>query len=196
MSLFKRNKSLRRQVDLKKINGERIREQYFNVFIYLLIFLVFIPCTILFTISTIAGGPGTKFNSIADVFDFILLAVKYLILPVVLSVLNRFVFGEIICVLDDVGITFSGGFIRWDSITDIVYVIDFPTKVSFGCCYARVIGKNLDMKIYSAPVFLLLRAKKYNKNIKVRYSKWSIAMLVFFAVAPSFFMSVMFLKGL
>lgn len=193
MSLFKRNKSLRRQVDLKKINGERIREQYFNIFIFMEVFVAFIPFAIILTINTLSDGSGTKFNSIADVFDFILLAIKYLILPVVLSVLNRFVFGEIICVLDDVGITFSGDFIRWDSITDIVYVIDFPDKVSFGCCYARVIGKNLNLKIYSAPVFLLLRARKYNENIKVRYSKWSIALLVSYAVVPSIILLLIFL---
>ncbi len=193
MSLFKREKSFRNQADLKIINGERIREQYFNIFIFMEVFIVFIPFAIILTINTLSDGIGTKFNSIADVFEFILLAIKYLTPPVVLSVLNLYVFGEIICVLDDVGITFSGGFIRWDSITDIVYVIDFPTKTSFGCCYARVIGKNLNLKIYSAPVFLLLRAKKYNKNIKVRYSKWSIAMLVSYAVAPSIIMPVIFL---
>ena len=196
MNIFNNERRLRRQVNLKNVKGERIREQYFNVFIFLLIFFAFIPCTILFTINTIADGLGTKFNEISDVLDAVFMILKILILPVVLSVLNRYVFGEIICVLDNVGINYSGGFIRWDSITDIVYVIDFPDKVSFGCCYARVIGKDINIKIYSAPVFLLLRAKKYNENIKVRYSKWSIAMLVTYAVAPSIIMAIIFLKTL
>lgn len=196
MNLFNNKNHLRRKVDLRKKSGERIREQYFNVFIFMLIFIVFIPFIILFTISVIADGLGTKFNEISDILDAVFMILKILILPVVLSVLNRYVFGEIICVLDDVGITFSGGFIRWDSITDIIYVIDFPDKHSFGCCYARVIGKDINIKIYSAPAFLLLRARKYNENIKVRYSKWSIAMLVTFAVAPSIIMAIIFLKTL
>ena len=196
MNIFNNERRLRRQVNLKNVKGERIREQYFNVFIFLLIFGVFIPCIILFTISAITDGSGTKFNETSDMLDAVFMILKILIFPVVLSVLNRYVFGEIICVLDNVGINYSGGFIRWDSITDIVYVIDFPDKVSFGCCYARVIGKDINIKIYSVPAFLLLRAKKYNENIKVRYSKWSIAMLVTYAVVPSIIIAIIFLKNL
>lgn len=190
MNFFDKKRKPRHEVNLKNIKGEKIREQYFNLFICLLIFAFFNIATVL-TIVTLTDGEGTKFTSVADFFDFILLGIKYLILPVILSVLNRFVFGEIICVLDDVGITFSGGFIRWDSITDIIYVIDFPTKHRFGCCYARVIGKDINIKIYSAPVFLLLRARKYNKNIKVRYSKFSIATIVLFAVGPSLIVTIL-----
>ena len=192
MNIFNNKNHLQRKVNLKIIKGEKIREQYFNVFICL-VCISFYTVGIIVTAGTLTGYDGTTFTSWADFFDFIILFVKYLILPVILFLLNRFVFGEIVCVLNDVGINYSGGFIRWDSISDIVYVIDFPTKHRFGCCYARVIGKDIDIKLYSAPAFLLLRAKKYNAEIKVRYSKFSIATIVLFSVAPIIIAVAMFL---
>lgn len=192
MNIFNNKNHLQRKVDLKIIKGEKIREQYFNVFICL-VCISFYTVGMIVTAGTLTGHDGTTFTSWADFFDFIILFVKYLIIPVILSLLNRFLFGEIICVLDDLGINYSGGFIRWDSISDIVYVIDFPTKHHFGCCYARVIGKDIDIKLYSAPAFLLLRAKKYNAEIKVRYSKFSIATIVLFSVAPIIIAVAMFL---
>ena len=65
MNFFDKKRKPRHEVNLKNIKGEKIREQYFNLLICLLIFAFFNIATVL-TIVTLTDGEGTKFTSVAD----------------------------------------------------------------------------------------------------------------------------------
>lgn len=101
-----------------------------------------------------------------------------------LSVLNRFLFGRIICVLDDKGLHHKGGFIPWQHIEQVIYEVEVPSR-HWEFCRAIIHSKAGELTLNHAPYFLLKKIKRHTPDIPVRLSKSSVFAIVFFAVFPS-----------
>lgn len=178
---------------LCKIEGEKIRWQYFSgpIIIWVSI-LIFVPYSI-FVFDTFEGT-----------FDFtewisgVWIAVKICgtgSLPfIILSILNRHLFGKIVCVLSETGIHYKDGFISWDQIEKIEYEIEIPGKfrTRYDFCRAVVHTENGKIELVHAPLFLISRAKKYcpkitaavSKNSKIVISLSIVAVLVITPLIP------------
>ena len=101
----------------------------------------------------------------------------------ILRILNKRYFGKIVCVLTDDGIRYDEGFIGWDCISKIEYVIDLPSRYRYDPkrkCRAVVYTENKTIILYHAPHSILQSVKKFKPQIKTQLSngsKWLIAIL-------------------
>lgn len=169
---------------LREIEGEKIRWQYFSgpIIIWVAI-LIFVPYSI-FVFDTFEGT-----------FDFtewisgVWVAIKICgtgSLPfIILSILNRHLFGKIVCVLSEDGIHYKDGFNSWDEIEKIEYEIEIPGKhrASYDFCRAVVHTDKRKIEIVHAPLFLLSRVKKYSPDIIAAVSKRSKIVVLLFVAA-------------
>ncbi len=99
----------------------------------------------------------------------------------VLSVINRFI-GPVICILADDGIHHKGGFVKWTDILSIEYRPDIVSKIQF----SRIVihTRNDEFIITHAPLYMLIRIKRIQPQIKIRLNKFEkysfiILMVVF-----------------
>ena len=179
--------------ELLKINGDKVRMQYFTWPItILLLFMFFIPyCSLIYHLSI------GEF-SLSKWLSFFLDSVKTLSMPlipfIILSVLNRHFFGRVVCVVNEDGIHYSGGHLRWNEITRIEYSIGFPsrnpTKESF-FSHISVHLKRGHFLIFHTPLFVFSKIKKYSRSTRTKLSKESlllifVALLTFLICPPMF----------
>lgn len=175
--------------NLKDISGEKIRQQLFNIPIYWLIiaFLVASTMALAKSISNHAFYSGAW---IEQVTKYAKTAVIFLVAFIILSLLNRFLFGKIVCILNEEGIHHKYGTVKWNEIERIEYEIEHSTRFAIRYNYANIIRNNgnENVTITHAPYFLLAISKRYNPGIKTCISKRSktgelILYIVMFALA-------------
>ena len=123
------------QEELKKIPGIKIRRQYFEELLYLQI----IGYGMLFTISCLIG-PHTEF------LGFTVLLILTILPSLLLVFLNRFLFGRIVCVINEEGVYYYHRFIEWKAIERVEFDIESrgraPTVTSI-----YIMGKKREPKI-------------------------------------------------
>ena len=162
----------------------KIRMQYFNGIIYFI--AITAVCISIMRISSaiidgaIVWSEIIKFNLQALVTCAII-AVPFIIL----SVLNRFYFGKLVCILDDSGIYHDDRLISWEQIERIDYEIEWRRKYSMQIrfCHATVFTKNETIVINHAPFHLISSTKKLRPDIRASLSKRSVSTLWLFAIA-------------
>lgn len=169
----------------KTIDGYKVRWQFFSVMLYLLLYLL----CYLFMIPGFfyyLWGLAT-FSDVVQIFDTIIVLFGWTIVSLaVLSVINLFV-GPVVCILTDDGIHYKGGFVKWKDISKIEYSIDLPLGYSGGfdnCNEAVVHTKNEEITIRHAPIYMLLKIKRLQPQIKMGYEKGNKWFLIFCAVLP------------
>lgn len=173
------------KVKLRNTAGEKIRRQYFGMYIYMVIpwiiqFWLFIPI-----MEMVINGKEFSGYKAMEMLEVIATLVILLLPIVMLSLGNRYFFGRIVCVLNETGIIYKRGFISWKDIERIEYGIELPARYSIkDYCHARIVGKELDIKLLHCPCFFMWRAKKYNKDIKCKFSKDSITTIIIMALIP------------
>ena len=153
--------------DLKNIDGKKIRWQYFNVPIYGIIAIMMMMVT-MFTIHDIRDGSFY----LSNIFDTIIQGL-YMASPfIVLSVLNRFLFGKVLCVMNDRGIYLKNEFIEWKKIKKVVYKPELSSKREIKYTYASFTvaenSKEYELHISHFPLYGLRIIKNYNPSIKVQ----------------------------
>ncbi len=163
--------------NLKEINGNRIRRQYFNIIIYIYLGLL-LELIILFATCEIALGRFEIIEYIKSIRTAFALITAVLLPFVILSLLNRFCFGKTLCVLNDDGLHFSDGCIKWNEIKEMHYNMTSLSKYHFSPAFVTVICGNKEIKLNSVPLFLFKYVKKYNPDIKIKKDN-----TVFFIVA-------------
>ncbi|MBR3979253.1 MAG: hypothetical protein IKJ94_06495 [Oscillospiraceae bacterium] len=156
-----------KQKQPKDLIGIQIRRQYFNIPIF--IFL----SVLLLAFETVTFVPlfesNFSFNKWLDDIFASVFTLSILIIPcVILSVLNRFFFGKIICVLNEEGIYYTDGLIKWDDILGIRYHITFLGRTHFQPACVDIACKKATIQIKSAPLYMLSVAKKYNPDINIK----------------------------
>lgn len=168
---------------LKEIDGKRIRRQYFTIPVLLhYAIMIFVPYYILiFTIQL------DKFNMqewIASIWTSIWICFWFSLPWIILKILNRLCFGKIVCVFTDDGIYHRNGFIEWDRVSKVEYIIDLPQRYKHDPerkCRAVIYTENETIVLLHAPLDILRSAKKYNSQMKTKLSKgskWFIAVSV------------------
>lgn len=149
------------------IDGIKIRRQYFNIIIYIYLELLMV-LIIMFATCEIATHRFVfleYLRSVAIAFKLIL----GLMLPfVILSVFNRYTFGKIVCVLNDEGIHYKDGCIKWDNITEMRYNVTTFTRIRYAPAFINVICKDKEICITSAPLLVFRYAKKFRSSIKLK----------------------------
>lgn len=168
---------------LLPIEGEKIRRQYFNIVLYFGTLCV-VPFTLItYLMNTLLGKEGEILQSFTDVI-YVFIGFLILMIPFfLLSVLNRFLFGQVVCVLEKEGLHHSEGFIIWDAIVKIEYELNIPSKDKKYFCYAHIIKQGIfDAEIIHAPYYLLKEAKNYHPDIEIGLGKRSKFLIGFFTI--------------
>jgi len=174
---------------LREIAGDKIRWQYFTWPLLILLFcMLFVPyCTFIFSLYSKNFNLSNWFSDLfVSVEVCLILAVPFIIL----SVLNRRYFGKIICVINEDGIHYKDGLIKWDAIVKIEYEIELPggvVKKENLFCHAVIYTRKEKINLIHAPMFLISKVKKYQPSLEAKVSKnskWMIGfMMVSLAVA-------------
>lgn len=180
---------------LKEISGQKIRRQYFNIPIYLLLSMWAAIISGWFTASIVDQTVGSEKWFEDALFLFALMAV--LLLPLLLlSVVNRCCFGKVICVLNDRGLFYEDNGVHhivWNDIKQILYEPDVTGKVGYrwlsGCNTAYVtikpFQKKVEIELVHAPFSLLRKVKKHNPNVKCGFTSFGWVMVFFYLFGPS-----------
>lgn len=155
--------------DFRDVSGVRIRRQYFN-YILLALLMIFLYSFIMRTFTPMMGGFDIR--EWAERVGSLVLNIGGLTLPfAVLSVLNFFCFGKTVCVLNEEGIHYRNGIIRWDDILYLKFECVTLSKLHpYYPSYITVVCKdNLKgIEITSAPFSMALAARKYKSGIRIK----------------------------
>lgn len=158
--------------ELKRIDGKKIRRQYFNApLIFLLCIMLAVPYFI--TVFSLAMGKYEQYEFSSALGTSILVCAIFSLPFLILRVLNQHCFGKIICVLNEEGIHHPRGMLKWEAIEKIEYAIDAkpryksdPARTFRAIAYYAQGTKHLVLE--KAPISLLSRIKKYRKEMDTR----------------------------
>ena len=176
-----------KDIPLKERDGIKIRRQFFNKIILVILALwLYIPycvLTILFLLDKFIVSEGLP---IVVACTIICLA---LVIPfIILSILNKKYFGKVLCVLNEHGIYYENGFIYWSDIDKIVYEPSSSSLYKWRRfpSYVEIHTKSKVIEIEHAPFYLLSRAKKMRPDIKVGIAdfKFMVVMFIIFLLIP------------
>lgn len=181
---------------LSDTDGTKIRRQYLNIFVFVMLAMSLLTVTPVLVMNTLWGDSGTRLNSWSEIFTHIIAVALVLMLPFILvSVVNRFLFGKVVCVLNDRGISYRKGSaireIRWEDVRGLEYgirIFPFFATSEHPWCYARITGNKPDASIDQAPFMLLKKVKKYT-DAKITFEKTGLKMVAL-ALAIPFCVSV------
>ena len=183
-------------MSLKDIPGEKIRRQYFNIPLYTILSCGTALIMVLLAVS--AKQDSTQAQEGFGVLAVIISMGLFITFPLaVLSILNRFYFGKIICVLDKKGLHFHDGdrirFIPWNHIQSVSYEPDIPYQprhsFRFECSNtahitAKPFKKKVEIELIGAPLYLLEKMKKYRPSAKYGFTKWGLFLVLAYTFGP------------
>ena len=197
---YLKGKSKKQAKSLEEIEGQKIRCQYFNTYIYIMLaFLPAIPVMII--MQELRKGNFDIWNTIVEMSGATpVIAVMYGIFIgpfIILSIFNRFTFGKILGVINEDTLFLEN---REISIKDIVKIIYHPRvmsrrKISFSyATFVVQLNKNdtESFDVIHFPIYGLRKIKKHNKDIKLSCDKY----IWFLILCPTVIFAVLgFLLG-
>ena len=164
----------------KNISGEKIRWQYFNTYIYIM--LSFMPTIdVMIIVDELKKGTSDLLTILTDVSKATpeLLAVFGLFIGpfIVLSIFNRFFFGRVLATVNGETLFLEGRDIPLREIKEIVYHPRVISRRRLNFSYATLVlyskNKNTEsLDVVHFPLYGLRKIKKYNKSIKLRCDKY------------------------
>lgn len=172
---------------LREIVGDKIRWQYFTWPLLILLFcMIFVPyCTFVFSLSMAEFSLSKWFS---DLLISVEVCFGFSIPFIILSFLNRRYFGRIICVVNEDGIHYQDGTVKWEDITKIEYEIELPggtVRKEHLFCHAVVHTKKENITLIHAPRYVLSTVKKYRPSMDTgisKNSKWKIGLVILIIV--------------
>jgi len=175
---------------LCNVEGEKIRHQYFTGIIWFFLFCMLIISYSMFVFPLMAGNFDLS-KWLSNLLMTFGICFCFSIPFIILAVLNRCYFGKIVCVLNNKGLNYKDGIIKWDEINTIEYEINIPIKVyrKMPFCNAVIYTNNANIVLVHAPLFIISKVKKYSPNIETCISdksKWRIALIIglYAVIAP------------
>ena len=164
---------------LKNIPGHKIRRQYFNSPIYLILSVTSSLLTLWSTLCI--SDPECTFSFWLEITVCGLMISAGLLIPLaILSCLDRFYFGEVICVLNDRGLHYEKGLVEWKDVVKAVYHPDVPSipattrprffDTNHVCLTVKNCHKKTELELYWAPFLLLKKIKHYRPDISCKIS--------------------------
>lgn len=187
---------------LKSIPGEKIRRQYFNVVIYPVVFFLLMIVTVCLAMLFQAGTQDERINVMATLFVVLAMASVVLLPLIVLSILNRFCFGRVVCVLNEKGLYFADGFIdedwilkadgnvrmiKWEHIRKVAYEPDgINHDRCRNCAYitTKPSKKEVVAELNHVPFMLLRKMKKYCPDAKYGFTGFGWFIVGMFVLIP------------
>ena len=157
-----------------KLSGEIIRTQYFNCII--LLFLSFVPMfPIMSFIMAWKKNGEISFEVISDFLKSLppMASIWAIVLIplLLLSLLNRFCFGKVICVLDEKGIHLESGQLSWNEVKSISFQTPIHSRFrhSRHNCATFSIKKSqeYEVDVLHFPFYALRKIKKYCPDVKI-----------------------------
>lgn len=152
-------------IDWKTVKGERIRRQYFN---FILVLILLVGFMVLF-INTVFAVTGQQ--TMADLLGGIISLLKMALVWAVLLALNIFCLGRTVCILTNDGLYCEQGFYKWEHIQRMEFHLPGASKSKITYARVQIIGDGFDLALLHAPIYLMLRARKYSPNITIGLSK-------------------------
>jgi len=168
---------------LREIDGDKIRWQYFTWPLLILLFcMIFVPyCIFVFSFSM------GKFN-LSEWVSALLVSIEvcggFAVPFIILSLLNRRYFGKIICVINEAGIHYKGGLVKWEDISKIEFEIELPggvVKRENLFCHTVIHTRKQKITLIHTPIFLIFKVKKHKPFIDAgvsKNSKWMIGFII------------------
>ena len=174
--------------ELNRIKGEKIRRQTINIFIYIM--LSFFPMPIIFTVILTLKENTFSFYETGRLFLNSLPIYCLCIAPfLLLSLLQRFILGKIVCVFDDDGLHTDVDFVAWKNINKVVFKPCIYLKSKERTCvtvYVKCPGKDeYFFDIYDFPASGLAKIKRHRPEIKIEFCKAKIIEILIFALIPT-----------
>ena len=177
---YELEKRKRKNSELLNKSGKKIRWQYFNTFIYIM--LAIMPVApVMIIILELKKGNADIWGVIAEMagaIDVVLAIYAIFIGPfIVLSILNRFCFGKVLGVADNTKLYLSERDIDINNIIEIVYHPRVMSRSSLSFCSATFIlktknGGTQSFEVIHFPLYGLKLIKKYNPNVKLSCDKY------------------------
>ncbi len=166
------------ELSLREIPGEKIRWQYFNTYIYLMLFMMpLMPLSIL--VPEMKQGNFGILAEMLDVTPFLLGMCGFLVGPfILLSIPNRFCFGKVLGIVGQDTLFLENRAIPLCDIKEIVYHPRvWLTRGGDRFCYATIAvrAKEGDAELLDVihfPVYGLRKIRKRNPDIQVRFDKY------------------------
>ncbi len=189
LNYLKSKSPVNRETELKDSDGKKIRWQYFNTFIYVM--LAFFPMSLVVIIVM-----GLKENNLdlVEMLEAIPTALiiwgVFLVPLIILSLLNRFLFGKIVGVVRDDGLLLENNFITWKQIQKITFNPSISSRFKVSYTYASFFIKSdseteYTFDIMHFPMYGLRKIKKYNPEIKIKLGKDGFFTILFIALLPT-----------
>lgn len=141
-------------------------------------------------------GMGLKENNLdlAEMIEAIPTALiiwgVFLVPFIILSLLNRFLFGKIVGVVRDDGLLLENDFITWKQIQKITFNHSIPSRFKASYTYASFFIKSDTVTEYTIdimhfPMYGLRKTKKYNPEIEIKLGKNGLFTILFIALLPT-----------
>lgn len=172
-------------VSLKEMKGDKIRTQYFNMVLY---FYLMIMAPIMAFLPLMMSSAGRSFT-LSEFIEGSWIIFVFLFPFILLSILNRFLFGKLVCVLTHQGIHTESAFLEWNKIVKITYCPQIPSKygmrVPKDFCHAAITVRNENGGTYEivvphCPLYAIRKMKKLSEghNITFKYKFTAIIIVI------------------
>ena len=195
-----KSKAKKQAKSLEEIEGQKIRWQYFNTWIYMM--LAIIPAVpVMIIMGELREGNFDIWNVIVEMSSAtpVMIAMYgFFIGPfAILSIFNRFCFGKLLSVVTEDTLFWENREIPITDINKIVYHPRVMTRRSISYSYATIFirtkaNNTQPLDVVHFPLYGLRKIKKYNKEIKLSWDKY----IWFLVLCPTVISAIMgFLLG-
>jgi hypothetical protein len=197
---YLKGKSKKQAKSLEEIEGQKIRWQYFNTWIYMM--LAIIPAVpVMIIMGELREGNFDIWNVIVEMSGAtpVIIAMYGIFIGpfAILSIFNRFYFGKLLGVVTEDTLFLENREIPITDIKKIVYHPRVMTRRSISYSYATIFirtkaNDTQPLDIVHFPLYGLRKIKKYNKEIKLSCDKY----IWFLVLCPTVISAIMgFLLG-
>lgn len=157
--------------ELKKIPGIKIRRQNFDY---------------LYWGSVIFGASLTSVclfgSSLLENIKYIFLCGVVFLIVALPVFLNRFFFGQVVCVINEQGIYYYHGFIEWKAIEVVEFDIETKAR-ALTATNIHIISKSKKSRVlYNTPYSAIRVMKRYKKSIRRVFTERAKEILIFSSV--------------
>lgn len=171
---------------LREIKGARLRRQYFSAFLY---FLSPVPLfgVLAIIITTLKHDEFVFLKCLFECLYGVWISLLILSPLILLTILNRFFFGKIVCVMNRDGMYLKNDFIPWGKIVKITYIPEFVYRYHADIRYrytrllitvCNSLGKEHDIEVKNFPFYGLFKLKRLCPDKKIKFIAKEVSFVI------------------
>ncbi len=173
-------------VKLSETAGKKVRVQYFTWILYFFYAVASFVFAWLPLFTYIKDGSFNYKEAVMNVTG--LFAVMGVVI-VALALLNRFIFGKVICIVTDEAFVFDESSIPYKKIKDFRYSPRLPSKRGYSSSYGTfTVEKNEEeLEVFKAaklPFYAVFELKKRAPHVKIKFDTIGIVEIILAIVLP------------